>query len=157
MLLTLLVAVLAYHHARRHGSTLIALCMAVVLGIATQRGVEAAVTMIMDGEVADWSGIAPIATDPGGDSSSADSAEDIRAAFITADAQTLYFRLDIADVALPLPGQVTGVDLLAASDTGASNSDNLTMDSTPSFSWNSLTGATGYKISDDGGSSWQDV
>jgi hypothetical protein len=82
------------------------------------------------------------------------------AAFITADAQNVYLRVDVANaevVQTPITSAPTGLDLLAVSDTGTSDTDNLTNDTTPTLSWNSVINADGYKISFDAGSNWQDV
>lgn len=39
----------------------------------------AVVVLVIDGDVADWAGIPPIATDPEGDNSTPDSSSDINA------------------------------------------------------------------------------
>ena len=54
---------------------------------------------------------------------------------------------------LPLNSAPTGLDLAAASDLGASNTDNLTSDNTVEITWSASAGATGYKISFDNGTS----
>ena len=51
----------------------------------------------MDGGIADWAAFSPVATDPAGDSSRGDNAEDILAAFVASDLEHVYFRLDIVD------------------------------------------------------------
>jgi hypothetical protein len=68
-----------------------------VAGIAV---VALAGNIVLDGQVTDWSGIAPIATDLTGDSSTNDSAEDIVACFMTADPVNVYFRFDLVDLTL---------------------------------------------------------
>ena len=56
-------------------------------------------TIVMDGQVGDWAGIAPLAIDQTGDSTIGDPAEDIVAAFATADDAFVYFRIDLVNVA----------------------------------------------------------
>ena len=58
-----------------------------------------AVTIMLDGNVSDWTGVPRAGTDAVNDSSVGDPAEDIAAAFVTADAQNLYFRMDQVNLA----------------------------------------------------------
>ncbi|MBI3786568.1 MAG: hypothetical protein HY270_24525 [Deltaproteobacteria bacterium] len=58
-----------------------------------------AVTIALDGSVSDWTGVPAAGTDAVNDSSIGDPAEDIAAAFVTADAQNLYFRFDQVNLA----------------------------------------------------------
>ncbi len=58
-----------------------------------------AATIALDGNVGDWAGIQPIATDQLDDSTADDDGEDFVAAFATADATNLYFRLDVVNLA----------------------------------------------------------
>jgi hypothetical protein len=60
--------------------------------------VALALTIQLDGEVLDWQAITPVATDPQGDSSLQDAAEDLVAGFLTADGINLYVRFDVVDV-----------------------------------------------------------
>ena len=53
-----------------------------------------AVTIALDGNVSDWTGVPVAGTDALNDSSAGDPAEDIVDAFVTADAQNVYFRMD---------------------------------------------------------------
>ncbi|MBP1689131.1 MAG: hypothetical protein H6Q33_5274, partial [Deltaproteobacteria bacterium] len=57
-----------------------------------------ALTIVMDGQVSDWGGLAPVATDPTGDSSLNDPAEDLLAGFLIADGSNVYFRLDVQNI-----------------------------------------------------------
>jgi hypothetical protein len=58
-----------------------------------------AATIVMDGQVTDWSGIPQLGTDLVGDSSVGDDGEDIVAAFVTSDATQVYFRIDVKNIA----------------------------------------------------------
>lgn len=68
---------------------------AVVASVMTAR----AVTIMLDGAVGDWSGVPAAGTDVLNDSTVNDPGEDIVAAFITADAQNVYFRMDQLNLA----------------------------------------------------------
>ena len=80
----------------------IALVLAVTAILLTAATVWAA-TIIMDGNLSDWAGISAIVTDPPGDSSIGDPNEDITAGYVTADASSLYFRLDLVGGSSPTP------------------------------------------------------
>jgi len=58
-----------------------------------------AATIVMDGQVADWTGVPRLGTDMLGDSSISHDAEDIVTAFATRDPSNLYFRIDIKNIA----------------------------------------------------------
>jgi hypothetical protein len=77
---------------RRH-TPLVALLA--VFGAAT---VALALVIQPDGQVQDWGATPPAATDPQGDSSAQDAAEDLVAGFLGADSATLYVRFDVVDV-----------------------------------------------------------
>jgi len=71
-----------------------------------------ALTIMTDGQVSDWGALPPVATDPLGDSSLQDPAEDLVAGFLTADDANVYFRMDVNNINLcldrignaPIPG-----------------------------------------------------
>ena len=100
LVIALLIAVAWWGLQRRFGPSAAAL-LGVLLTAATVVTAYA-VSIVMDGEVTDWSGIEPIATDPSGDSTHADPAEDLVAVFMTADNTKLYFRFDIGPLNAPL-------------------------------------------------------
>lgn len=58
-----------------------------------------AVTIVLDGNINDWASTPVLATDITGDSSASDPAEDIVVAFATFDAQRIYFRMDLVNLA----------------------------------------------------------
>ncbi|MCB1574980.1 MAG: hypothetical protein KDI80_13470, partial [Xanthomonadales bacterium] len=58
-------------------------------------GVAVAANFIVDGQVGDWSGVAPLATDPAGDASSGESAIDLRAFFAAIENDRVYMRVDV--------------------------------------------------------------
>jgi hypothetical protein len=93
----LLLGMVAWWTLRRRTSLQRALLLAllVTVGAATAW----ALTIGMDGDVADWTGLAPVGRDLVGDSSTGDSGEDIVAAFMTADKTNVYFRVDVNNLA----------------------------------------------------------
>ncbi|MBK8742232.1 MAG: PASTA domain-containing protein [Betaproteobacteria bacterium] len=98
-LLALLVAVSALRAARGRG--LAGLLLSAGLA-ALGAGVVWAATVILDGQIADWAGVAPLATDAGGN---APPDADLVAVFAQSDATRLYFRID-ADVVADIPPPV---------------------------------------------------
>ncbi len=56
-----------------------------------------AATIVLDGNVSDWSGITPLATDPNNDSQPASNGNDVLAVYGTTDTQSYYFRFDVRD------------------------------------------------------------
>ncbi len=85
----LIVAALAHRRMGRVGSF-----MAVML-VATAAW---AMTFVIDGDISDWTGVGPIAQDPGGDSTDGSASADIVAAFAALDGDRLVFRVDVADL-----------------------------------------------------------
>lgn len=71
---------------------------ALLVGALAGAGVAYAATITMNGQVGDWSGISALGTDPTGDSSIGDPAEDIVAGFGAFDATNVYFRVDVRNV-----------------------------------------------------------
>jgi hypothetical protein len=86
-------------------------------------GIAWAATIALDGQVTDWAGIAPLVTDPIGDSSNDDRNEDIRAGYMTSDSENLYFRMDVVggrtvtvtfNVTVPASTDGTGLSVFIA-------------------------------------------
>jgi hypothetical protein len=102
MLALALLATVAWWTLRRRVSPFHA---ALLVGMITAGSVIAAfaVTIVMDGQIPDWSGLAPIATDAPGDSSNNDPAEDLIAVFMTADNVNVYMRFDISQISATTP------------------------------------------------------
>jgi hypothetical protein len=73
--------------------------VAMTLLVASLAATAWAATIVLDGNVGDWSGIPPIATDQLDDSTADDDGEDFVAMFATSDATNLYFRLDVVNLA----------------------------------------------------------
>ena len=97
-LLALLVAVIARRYGRgRWYSRALALSLVAVCGMAI------AATFASDGQVNDWAGISPIATDPTGDPTNGSPDIDLRAAFIAVDHGQVYLRLDVVDLQTQAP------------------------------------------------------
>lgn len=104
LLLSLLLAGLAYRFTRRRLPGFMVVALAVTAGIAGYRSAEAAVaTIAMDGNVTDWAGVAAVGTDPTGDTSNNNPPEDIVAGFVAWDAQNVYFRVDLNDASITCP------------------------------------------------------
>jgi hypothetical protein len=93
--IALLAALAAYRLRRHRPAAAIAAAIALVSLVAT----ASAVTIQLDGNVGDWATTMPAGTDVIGDSSINDPAEDIVAAFATFDAQKIYFRMDLVNLA----------------------------------------------------------
>lgn len=93
----LAVAAAAFGLLRSRAGVAGALFLAVLAG-AGVAGVAYAATITMDGQVGDWAGISALGTDPTGDSSIGDPAEDIVAGFATFDAANVCFRVDVWNV-----------------------------------------------------------
>lgn len=70
------------------------LIVAVVLG----SGLVLAANFVLDGQVGDWAGVPPAATDPVGDSSSGQAAIDIVAAWAAHENGSMFFRIDVLDI-----------------------------------------------------------
>ena len=91
------IAAVAFGLLRTRAGVAWAMVLALLAGLGAA-GVAYAATIIMDGQVADWAGITALGTDPTGDSSIGDPAEDIVAGFATFDASNVYFRVDVRNV-----------------------------------------------------------
>ncbi|MDT8439336.1 MAG: tandem-95 repeat protein [Wenzhouxiangellaceae bacterium] len=101
-------AILAHRRLGRAGS------MLAVMLVATAAW---AMNFALDGDLGDWSGIAPVAVDADGDATNGSPAIDIRAGFAALEGDTLFFRLDIADLENQLP--------IAIDDAYATDEDTL--------------------------------
>ncbi len=66
-------------------------------------GLVFAANFIVDGNVPDWAGEVPRATDPAGDPSNGGVANDVQAFFIGFENETLFFRIDVADLENMVP------------------------------------------------------
>lgn len=96
-LCTVLLAVIGWRTTRHRRPAVLA--VAISVSVATLLTAVWAATIMTDGNVTDWAGIPAIATDVLNDSTADDPGEDIAAAFVTADAQNLYFRMDQVNLA----------------------------------------------------------
>src|SRR6056297_923194 len=56
-----------------------------------------AMTFALDGDLTDWGGRAPNATDPAGDATDGSAAIDLVAGFVVLDGGDLFFRMDVSD------------------------------------------------------------
>jgi VCBS repeat-containing protein len=90
-LLAGLLLILAWRHNRATGSLFSVLLLLMAAGLVI------AASFVTDGNIDDWAGQSPRATDPAGDSSNAAAGNDIQAAFIGFENNHLFFRLDITD------------------------------------------------------------
>jgi hypothetical protein len=130
VLLALGLAVLSHRRLRHHFPPLAAVTLAVTLGLAGAKSAEAVLaTITPDGNIADWSGIAPAAQDPAGDTGNGNAANDLAALYLASDSANLYYRVDVVGLSNHAP---TANDF-----TYGSNIDN----SAKTFDWKVLSGA----------------
>ncbi len=66
-----------------------------VVAYLTAAAVAWAAAIVLDGDFADWSGISPAVSDPQGDSSIGDPAEDILAGYAVIQGSNIFFRMDL--------------------------------------------------------------
>lgn len=92
VLLGALVMVAGLRKARR------SLRMVLAGGLLLASGVVLATSFVVDGQVNDWSGATPLATDPAGDPTNASVALDLRALFGAIDGGMVTLRIDVADL-----------------------------------------------------------
>ena len=102
ILLGLLVALVGARVARRRGLLRVAAMIFLCSGIAL------AANFVVDGQVGDWSGVAPLATDPAGDSSSGESAIDLRAFFAAIENDRVFMRIDVTNLQNNAPTALAG-------------------------------------------------
>ena len=89
----LLLASAVYLLGKRQRRTIAGVLVASMLTVAA---VAWAASIVLDGNFADWAGIAPAVTDPSGDSSIHDPAEDILAGYAVIQQGNIFFRMDLA-------------------------------------------------------------
>jgi hypothetical protein len=68
----------------------------VVAAVVLAAGVAWAADIMLDGNFADWAGISPVVSDPSGDSSIGDDAEDILRGYAVMQGSSIFFRMDLA-------------------------------------------------------------
>ncbi|MCE7951009.1 MAG: Ig-like domain repeat protein [Xanthomonadales bacterium PRO7] len=96
-----LLALLVIGVAHRFGRTrwyrhMVALSMVAMCGVALAAAFN-------------WTGIAPVATDPAGDPTNGSSDIDLRAGFVAVNTNTIYFRIDVTDLQTQAP-QITSAN-----------------------------------------------
>jgi hypothetical protein len=89
----LLLVSAVYVLGRRQRRSMLAVFVASSLAIGA---VAWAAAIVLDGDFADWTGIAPVVTDVAGDSSIHDPAEDILAGYAVVEQGSIFFRMDLA-------------------------------------------------------------
>jgi len=72
------------------------------LVILLSAGAVWAAGIVLDGDFSDWAGLTPVVTDPAGDSSIGDPAEDILAGYVTQQGGNAFFRVDVAAPPQPI-------------------------------------------------------
>ena len=102
ILLALLVAVIGARMVRRRAIWRV---MALVFLVS---GVALAANFVVDGQVGDWSGVSPLATDPAGDSTSGESAIDLRTFFAAIENDRVFMRIDVTNLQNNAPTAVAG-------------------------------------------------
>ena len=93
--LLILVGLVAFFGARRARRAAIWRTLSLFF-VAT--GMVVAANFVVDGQVGDWAGVSPLATDPPGDATSGESAIDITAFFGAVEAGRAYLRIDVRDL-----------------------------------------------------------
>lgn len=73
-------------------------CLTTTLVLFSLARAAWAITLSLDGEIGDWSGIDPLATDISGDSETADPSADLLAFYAVAEAEGLAIRVDVGDL-----------------------------------------------------------
>jgi len=120
-----------------------------------------AMAFALDGDLSDWGGRAPNATDPGGDATDGSAAIDLVAGFAVLDGGDLFFRMDVSDTEnqapvavddafdtdedtalnIAAPGVLTNDSdaeldpLTAVLDTGPANAQSFTLNTDGSFDY----------------------
>jgi hypothetical protein len=80
----------------------------VVALLSLLSGAAVAANFIVDGQVGDWNGVSALATDPAGDSSSGESAIDLRAFFGAIENNRVFLRIDVGNLENNAPIAVSG-------------------------------------------------
>ncbi|MFO7582811.1 Ig-like domain-containing protein, partial [Guyparkeria sp.] len=111
-LLLLAVTVLGWLAQRRLGRIG---AMSMVLLVA---GLAWAMNFMPDGDLADWVGVVPAGQDASGDATDGSSGNDLVAAFAAFENETLYFRIDVADIENQAPTASDGDTTLDAAVPG---------------------------------------
>ncbi|MBL8297022.1 MAG: tandem-95 repeat protein [Rhodanobacteraceae bacterium] len=93
--LLILVGLIAFFGARRARRSAIWRTLSLFF-VAT--GMVIAANFAADGQVNDWAGVAPLATDPAGDATSGESAIDVTALFGAVEAGRAFLRIDVRDL-----------------------------------------------------------
>jgi large repetitive protein len=102
ILMAVLLGMVGMRVARRRGLWRLTALLSLVSGVAL------AANFVVDGQVGDWSGVAPLATDPSGDASSGESAIDLRAFFAAIENNRVFMRVDVTNLQNNAPTAVAG-------------------------------------------------
>ncbi len=102
ILLAVLLGMIGMRVARRRGLWRLLALLSLVSGVAL------AANFVVDGQVGDWNGVAPLATDPSGDASSGESAIDLRAFFAAIENDRVYMRVDVTNLQNNAPIALAG-------------------------------------------------
>ena len=94
IVLSILMGLLLLWGARRHRGLLSVLMLC---GSLSFFGLAWAATFIADGDLSDWVGVSPVATDPTGDSTSGQDNIDLVAGFIARESNQIFVRVDVVD------------------------------------------------------------
>ncbi len=102
ILMAVLLGMVGMRVARRRGLWRLMALLSLVSGVAL------AANFVVDGQVGDWNGVAPLATDPSGDASSGESAIDLRAFFAAIENDRVYMRVDVTNLQNNAPTALAG-------------------------------------------------
>jgi hypothetical protein len=94
-ILLLLGAVIAFYGARRARKTAAWRVLSAFLVVSSA---AVAANFVVDGQVGDWAGWPPLATDPAGDQTTSESAIDILAVYGTTENANAFLRVDVRDL-----------------------------------------------------------
>jgi hypothetical protein len=123
VLMILLVGLVGARMARRRTLWRVVALLSLISGVAL------AANFVVDGQVGDWSGVSPLATDPAGDATSGESAIDLRAFFAAIENGRVFMRVDVSNLQSEAPIITSGASTTFA--VGAPGSFEVTATGVP--------------------------
>jgi large repetitive protein len=92
VLMALLVGLIGARMARRRTLWRVVALLSLLSGVAL------AANFVVDGQVGDWNGLSPLATDPAGDATSGESSIDLRAFYAAIENDRVFMRVDVTNL-----------------------------------------------------------
>jgi hypothetical protein len=102
VLMALLVGLVGARMARRRTLWRVVALLSLLSGVAL------AANFVVDGQVGDWSGLSPLATDPAGDATSGEGAIDLRAFYAAVENDRVFMRVDVSNLQSEAPTITSG-------------------------------------------------